>query len=166
MKFLLQNNRVSINITRLMVVLKIFMNHFIIYAICAPNTVPEGSKMPTLIPLRKFRVFFSQSSGSSAFQPFDNIAYIQQWSALNMVLHMVFANNPLKCFHIFQITNWFNKLAVIRKDNPFQNFISIFCNPNYVGCKLGYCVTTFLLLFTHKVRLSIFVATESLVLKA
>ena len=166
MKFLLQNNSISINVARLAMMLKIFLNHFVRYVACTPNTVPNCPKMSTPISLRKLWVFLLQSARSSSFQSLYDITYVQRWSVLNVNMHMIFANHSFKYLHIFRITNLLNKVAASLLDIPFQNLIPIFCNPNYVGRKPRHRMATDSLFFTHKVKLAICVATESLALKA
>jgi hypothetical protein len=166
MKFLLQNNSISINVARFTVVLKVFLNHFIRYVARTPNTIPNRPKVPTPISLRKFWVLFLQPPRRSTFQAFNNIANVQRWSVFDVDMHVVFAHNAFKYLDILRITNLLHKLTASLLDVTIQNFISIFCNPNYVGRKPRYCVATNSLFFTHKVKLAICVATESLALKA
>ena len=59
-----------------------------------------------------------------------------------------------------------NRIRFSFLDIAFQNFIPIFCNPNYVGRKPRNRVAPNSLIITHKVKLAICVATESLALKA
>ena len=83
-----------------------------------------------------------------------------------MDMQMILANNSLQYFNILRITNLLNQVSTSLLHIPFQNFISIFCDPNYVGSKPRNRMTTNSLIFTHKVKLAICVATESLALKA
>ena len=166
MKFLLQNDVIIIDVARLAVVFKVFLHHFISYVARTPNTITNCPKVPTPISLRKFWVFFLQPAGRSPLQAFNNIAYVQRWPIFNMDMHMILAHNTFKYLDILRITNLLDKVTASLLNISFQNFIPIFCNPNYVGCKPRYRVDTDSLFFTHKVKLAICVATESLALKA
>ena len=166
MKFLFQNNRIGFHITWLSMVLKIFLYHFIRYVSRTPNPISDSPKMPAPISFRKFWIFLLQPSRCPSFQPFNNVTYVQRGTILNMDMYMIPANNPFKYFNILCITNLLNKIATPLLDVSFQNFIPIFCNPNYVCSKPRYSVTTNTLIFTHNVKLAIWVATESLALKA
>ena len=166
MKFLFQNNSISINVARLAVVLKVFLHHFIRYVAGAPNAITNCPKVPAPISLRKFWVFFLQPAGRSTLQAFNYIANVQRWPVFYMDMHMVFAHHTTKYLDILRITNLLDKLTASLLNITLQNFIPIFCNPNYVGRKPRYRVATYSLLFTHNVKLAICVATESLALKA
>ena len=166
MKFLLQNNSVSINVARFTVMLKVFFNHFICYVACTPYTIPNRPKVSPPISLRKFWVLFLQPAGRSTFQAFYNVANVQRWSVFDVDMHVVFAHNTFKYLDILRITNLLYKITASLLNIALQNFISIFCNPNYVGRKPRYCMAANSLFFTHKVKLAICVATESLALKA
>ena len=166
MKFLFQNNRIGFHITWLTMVLKVFLYHFVSYVSCTPHSITYCPKMPSPISFRKLWIFFLQPSRCSAFQSFNNITYIQRGAVLNMDMHMILANNSFQYFNILRITNLLNQVSTSLLYIPFQNFISIFCNPNYVGSKPRHSMATNSLIFTHKVKLPICVATESLALKA
>ena len=166
MKFLFQNNRIGFHITWLTMVLKIFLYHFICYVSRTPNPISDSPKMPAPISFRKLRVFLLQSSRRPSLQPFNNITYIQRGTILNMDMHMILADNPFKYFNILRVTNLFNKIPTSTLDVSLQNFIPIFCNPNYVRSKPRHRMAANSLIFTHKVKLAICVATESLALKA
>ncbi len=166
MKFLLQNNSISINIARLAMVLKVFLNHVVRYVASTPNTVPNSPEMPPPVSLRKLWVLLLQPAGRSSFQSLYDITNVERWSVFNVDMHMIFANHPFKYLNIFRITNLLHKVTTSSLDVPFQNFISIFCDPNYMGRKPRHRVATDSLFFTHKVKLAICVATESLALKA
>ena len=146
--------------------LKIFLYHFISYVACAPNTVTNCPKMPTPIPFRKFRIFLLQSSGGSTLQTFNNITDIKRWTIFNMDMHMVFAYNSFKDLYVLRVTNLLNQFTASLLNVPLQNFIPIFCNPNYVGRKPRNCMAANAKFFTHQAKLPICVATESLALKA
>src|SRR5579864_4851128 len=111
MKFLLQNDSIGLNVTRLPMVLKIFLHHFISYVAGAPNTVTNCPKMPTPIPFRKLRILLLQSSGGSPLQTFYNIAYIKRWTIFNMDMHVIFAHNSFKYIYVLHITNLFNQFT-------------------------------------------------------
>jgi hypothetical protein len=166
MKFLLQNNSVSINVAKFTVRLKVFLNYFICYVARAPNTIPNRPKVSPPISLRKFWLRFLQPAGRSTFQAFNNVANVQRCPVFDVPIHVVFANNTFKDLDILLIANLLHKLTASLLDVALQNFISIFCNPNYVGSKPRYCMATNSLFFTHKVKIAIYVATESLALKA
>ena len=166
MKFLLQDNIISFHVARLPMMLKIFLYHFICYVACAPHPITNCPKMPPPISFRKFWIFFLQPTRCSAFQAFNNITYVQRGAVLNMDMHMILANNSFQYFNILGIANLLNKVATASLDIPLQNFKPIFCNPNYVGSQPRHSMATNALIFTHKVKLPICVATESLALKA
>ena len=165
MKFLLQNNCIGVHVAKHSVVLKIFFDHFIGNVTCAPDPVPDRPKVTSPVPFGKCWVFFLQPTRSAPFQPFNNITYVQRWPVLDMDMYMVFTYNPFKYFHALRIANLLNKISASLLDIPFQNFIPIFCNPNYEGRKPRYRVATCSLIFTHKVKSAICVATASLALK-
>jgi hypothetical protein len=83
-----------------------------------------------------------------------------------MDMHMVFTYNTFKYLDIFRITNLLDKFTASLPDIALQNFIPIFYNPNYVRSKPRYRVAANSLFFTHKVKLTICVAPESLALEA
>ena len=166
MKFLLQNNCIGINVARLTVVFKVFLDHLIRYVSRTPNTIPNRPEVTAPISLRKLWVLFLKPAGSTPLQPLDNVTNVQRGPILNVYMHMVFADNTFKYLDVLRVTNLLDKLTAPLLDIPFQNFIPIFCNPDYVGRKPRYRVATDSLFFTHKVKLAICVATESLALKA
>src|SRR5690606_32716062 len=100
------------------------------------------------------------------FQPFYYITDRQTRPVLNMDVYMIFTNYPFKNFNIFCITNLLYQISTSFLYISCKNFISIFCNPNYVSSKPRYAMATNSLIFTHGVKLAICVATESLALKA
>lgn len=166
MKFLFQNNRIRINITRFTVMFQIFLYHLISYVSCTPNTVTDCPKVPAPISFRKFRIFFLQPTRSPSLQPFNNIADGKRWPIFDMNMNMVFTDNSFKYLYIFSITNLLYKITAASLNIAFQNLIPIFCHPNYMGRKPGHCVATYSNFFTHIVKLEIWVATGSLALKA
>ena len=166
MKFLFQDNRISLHVSRLAVMLKIFLYHFICYVACTPYAITNSPKMPAPISLGKCWIFLLQSSRGSTLQSLYNITYIKRWTVLNMNMYMIFANYSLKNPYVLRIANLLNKFPTSFLNISFQNFIPVFCNPNYVGRKPRYCMATNTLIFTHMSKLNICVATESLALKA
>ena len=166
MKFLFQNNRIGFSIAWLAMMFKICFYHLIGYVARTPNTISNCPKMPAPISLGKGWVFFLQPARGSALQPLNYITYVQQVAVLYVYVHMFLANNSFQYFNILCVTNLLNKFPTSLLDIAFQNFISIFCNPNYVGSKPRHSMAANSLIFTHKVKLPICVATESLALKA
>jgi hypothetical protein len=166
MKFLLQNNSIRIDITRLPMMLKIFLHHLICYVTRAPSSITNRPKVTTPIPFRQFWILFLQSTRCPSLQAFYNITYIQRRPILYMNVDVVFTNNTFQNFYILRITNLLNQVPATSLNITLQNFISIFCDPNYVSRKPRYRVTTNTLFFTHQVKLDNWVATESLALKA
>ena len=147
-------------------VLKIFLYHFICYVSSTPNTITDCPKMPAPISFRQGWIFLLQSSRCSPLQSFNNITYTQRWTILNVDMYMILANNTLQNLYVLRITNLFNKLTASLLNISLQNTISIFRNPNDVGSKPRYSMATNTLFCTHKPKLAICVATESLALKA
>lgn len=135
MKFLLQNNCVGFHVTRLSVMLKVFLNHLVRYIARTPNPITNCPKMSSPITFRKCGILFLQSSVGSPLQSFNNITNVQRWPVFNVDMHMVFAHNSLKYLDILSITYLLNKIAASLLDVSLQNFIPIFCNPNYVRSK-------------------------------
>ena len=129
MKFLFQNNRIGFSIAWLAMMFKIFFYHLIGYVARTPNTISNCPKMPTPISLGKGWVFFLQPARGSALQPLNYITYVQRGAVLNMDMHMILANNSFQYFNILRITNLLNQVSTSLLYIPFQNFISIFCNP-------------------------------------
>jgi hypothetical protein len=127
---------------------------------------PIAQKCRPQYPLESSGYSSCNLRGRSTFRAFNKITNVQRWPVFDVDMHVVFAHNPFKYLDILRITNLLHKLTASLFDVALQNFISIFCNPNYVGSKPRYCMATNSLFFTHKVKLAICVATESLALKA
>jgi len=125
MKFLLQNNGIGLYITRLAVMFKVFLNHFICYVASTPSTLTNCPEMSAPVSFRKRRVFFLKPSGCSTFQTFYNIAYVQRWSIFDMDMYMILANYSFQNPYIFRITNLLNKLSTAFLNISFQHFIPI-----------------------------------------
>ncbi len=157
MKSLLKNNSVSINVASFTVMFKVFLNHFIRSMSVLQTPYPIAPKCRPK--------YLLESSGYSScnlrdVRPFKRLTISLMFSdglyLLTTPLSILTSSESQICF-----TSSRHLLDV-----PLQNFISIFCNLNYVGRKPKYGVATNWLFFTHKVKLTICVATESPALKA
>src|SRR6267378_7073 len=166
MKFLFKYNIIAICITRLTVMFKVFLNHFIGYIARTPCPISYRPKMSAPISLTQFRIFFLEPSGCPSLQSFHKVTKGKTGPIFNMDMHMIFTYYSFKYFNIFCIANLLYQVSASFLYISFKNFISIFCNPYYVSGKPRNTMVANTLLFTHKVKLAICVATESLALKA
>lgn len=153
MKFLLQNNCVGFHVTRLSVMLKVFLHHLVRYVARTLNTVRYRPKVTPPIPFRKFRILFLKSSRCPPLQSLNNITDIQRWTIFNVDMYVVFTYYSLQYLHILSIRYLLNKIAASLLDVSLQNFIPTFFNPNYVHSKPRYCVATDTKFFAHLAKL-------------
>ncbi len=142
MKFLFQNNRIGINVTRFPVMLKIFLYHLIGYITCTPSTITYSPEVTTPVSFRQLWIFLLQSTRCPSFQTLNYITYVQRRAIFYMDVNVIFANNSFQNFYILRVTNLFYQLAATSLNIPLQNFIPILCNQNYMSCKPRYRVTS------------------------
>ena len=165
MKFLFQNNIISINVTRLSVMFKVLFYHLICYIARAPYTVTYRPKMLAPITFRQIWIFLLQSSRCSTLQPFYNITNRLRRRIFNMDVDVIFTNYSIQDSNIFRITYLFYQFSTSFLYITLQNMVSIFRNPYNVGRQARYAVTPMSLTFAHLTKVLNCVATESLALK-
>jgi len=164
MKFLFQNNIITLQVRRGTVMLEIFLNHFICNITRTPNTLTFRPKMSAPITLIEYWKLFLKATRCSTLQPLYYITYFLRRSIFYMQMYMVFAYNATKNMDVFRITNLFYYISTSYLNVAFEYLISVFCNPNYVHRKPRYCVTLSPVFF-HISNVQNCVATESLALK-
>ena len=165
MKFLLQNNVISVCIRWFAMMFEIFFHHLIRNISRAPYSISYCPKMSAPISLPKFWKFFLQSPRCSSFQPLYQITHRFARRIFYMDMYMVFADYSFQYSNIFRIADLFYQITTSSLYFPLKNMVSVFCNPNYVCGQSGDTVTA-IPLFAHPVNLQKCVATESLALKA
>ena len=145
--------------------LKVFLHHFIRYITCAPCSIAYCPKVTAVIPFSKPWIFFLKSAGTPPLQTLHQIADGFGRRVFYMDVNMVFADNTFQNPNIFRITDLSNQIPTTLLNLPFQNMITIFCNPYYMHTEPSHGMTPTPLFTTHPVKLQKCVATESLALK-
>jgi hypothetical protein len=115
MKFLLQNNSVSINVARFTVMLKVFLNHFICDVACTPYPIAQKCRPQYLLessgysscnlrdvrPFKRFTMSLMFSDGLYSM-------WICTWSLLTTPLSILTSSESQICFtssrHLFWIS--------------------------------------------------------------
>ncbi len=166
MKFLLENNIISFNVRFLVVMFQVFLDHFIGNIACTPNTKSNCPKMPPPISFSNVGIFFLKSPRGSSFQSLNQLAHRLRRGIFYVDVNMILAYDPFQYFNIFRITNLLYQISTTRFNIAFQNMITIFSYPNYMGSKLRNCMISVSLGIFHARNLEKCVATESLALKA
>ena len=165
MKFLFYYKIISALVIGFAMMFKIFFYHLVRYISRTPCSISYSPKMPTIISLPKFRIFFLKSARTPTLQSLYQITdRFRRW-ILYMDVNVIFTDYTLKNFYIFRFTYLTNQISTSFLNITFQNMVAIFCNPNYMHCQPSYSMPSSSLFLTHKVKLQKCVATESLALK-
>jgi len=136
MKFLLQNNIIIVQIRRITMMLKVFLNHFIGDIPSTPNAITYRPKMSTPISFTKFRILFLKTPRYPAFQSLNKSTNALRGRILYMDVNMIFTDNSFKNLNIFSITNLLNQIPTPNLYITFENWKTAFYNPNYSDLKV------------------------------
>ncbi len=164
MKFLLQYNIVILQVRRITVMVKIFLNHLICNISGTPNSITYCPEMHSQISFTKLRVFFLKATRCSPFQAFYKFANTLRRTIFNVDMYMIFTNYTFQNSHIFSVTYLLYQAPAPYLDVSLKYLKTIFCNTNNMCSQNRHSMPHSSVLF-HNTKIINCVATGSLALK-